>query len=173
MDGYLLDTCVLSALLDPGKPNHNSVRNTLGALEDAAPKYVSVISLAELRFGVDLSAAHNHKRIDEFENILSRANTYESLKISKHTAGEYGILKAKLAIKYLSNSLRQKGRTRWIEDWQDKATGKLLQIDENDLWLSAQAIERNLILLTTETQIHRIRKASPTNLHIETISTPP
>jgi len=55
LDGYLLDTCLLSALLDPTKVNHAAVCSAVDNLEEAAPKYVSVITLAELRFGIRLA----------------------------------------------------------------------------------------------------------------------
>ncbi|HBL53141.1 MAG TPA: twitching motility protein PilT, partial [Syntrophaceae bacterium] len=43
-----------------------------------------------------------------------------------------------------------------------------LQIDENDLWLCAQAKERNLVLLTAENKINRIKAVVP-EIRIETI----
>ena len=68
------------------------------------------------------------------------------LEITRHTSAAYAELKAKLASKYLVKALRQ-NRPRWVEDWIDKATGKKLQVDENDLWICAQAkeCERNLV----------------------------
>jgi len=59
-------------------------------------------------------------------------------------------------------------RPRWIEEWVDKATGQKLQVDENDLWLCAQAKERNLILLTADKKINRIKAVVPA-IRIETI----
>ena len=39
---------------------------------------------------------------------------------------------------------------RWFEDWQTSASSKTLQVDENDLWLVSQAVERNYVLMTTD-----------------------
>ena len=83
------------------------------------------------------------------------------LGLTKHTAEEYGELKALLAKTYLRNALR-KDRPRWLEEWVDKATGQKLQVDENDLWMCAQARERNLVLITTDRKISRISQADPT-----------
>lgn len=65
-----------------------------------------------------------------------------------------------LAQAYLNKWMR-KDRPRWVENWIDKATGEKLQVDENDLWICAQAREHNLILVTADAKIERIRKADP------------
>jgi len=168
LDGYLLDTCLLSALLDPTKVNHAAVCSAVDNLEEAAPKYVSVITLAELRFGIRLAALRGDKNTERLDKIVHTAKTHPPLNVTKHTAEEYGFIKAELANKYLDKALRRDGRPRWIEEWVDKATGQKLQIDENDLWLCAQAKERNLVLLTAENKINRI-KAVVSEIRIETI----
>lgn len=168
LDGYLLDTCLLSALLDPTKGTHVAVCGTIDSLDEKAPKYVSVITLAELRFGIRLATLRGDSDTERLDEIVRKAQLHPPLNVTRHTAEEYGFIKAELANKYLYKALRKDSRPRWIEDWVDKATGKKLQIDENDLWLTAQAQERNLILLTAEKKIHRIGAAVPT-IRIQTI----
>ena len=70
----------------------------------------------------------------------------------------YAQLKADMAKRYLPNASK-KGRPRWLEDWVDKTKGKKLGIDENDLWMCAQAKERELILVTTDRGMQRISDA--------------
>ena len=73
----------------------------------------------------------------------------------------YALLKAKLAKCYLAKPSR-KDRPRWVEDWVDKATGKKLHVDENDLWMCAQAKERDLVFVTADDKIRkRVSKADP------------
>jgi len=55
----------------------------------------------------------------------------------------------------------RRDRPRYIEDWVDKATGKALAVDENDLWMCAQAKERGLIFVTTDARMRRIEDADP------------
>jgi predicted nucleic acid-binding protein len=55
----------------------------------------------------------------------------------------------------------RKDRPRYIEEWVDKATGQKLGIDENDLWMCAQAKERNLVLVTADGRMKRIPNADP------------
>jgi predicted nucleic acid-binding protein len=88
------------------------------------------------------------------------------LDVTRHTANEYAILKANLAKTYLAKALRR-DRPRWLENWVDRATGQVLQVDENDLWMCAQARERNLVLITADAKMGRITKAdSLVRLHI-------
>ena len=168
LDGYLLDTCLLSAFLDPTKLNHSAVCSVINNLDEDAPKYVSVITLAELRFGIRLATLRGDKNTERLDEIVQAAKTHPPLNVTKHTAEEYGFIKAELANKYLDKALRKDGRPRWIEEWVDKATGQKLQIDENDLWLCAQAKERNLVLLTAEKKINRIKAVVP-RIRIDTI----
>ena len=168
LDGYLLDTCLLSALLDPTKVNHPAVCSAIDNLQEDAPKYVSVITFAELWFGIRLATLRGDINTERLDKIVHAAKTHPPLNVTKHTAEEYGFIKAELANKYLDKALRKDGRPRWIEEWVDKATGQKLQIDENDLWLCAQAKERNLVLLTAEQKILRIKAGVP-EIRIETI----
>ena len=80
--------------------------------------------------------------------------------ITHHTASVYAEVKALIAQKYLANVLR-KDRPKYIEEWVDKATGQKLGIDENDLWMCAQAKERDLIFVTADSRMKRIPDADP------------
>jgi predicted nucleic acid-binding protein len=87
--------------------------------------------------------------------------TYSILEVSRHTASEYAQLRTNIALTYLANYLRA-NRPRWIENWKDRVTGERLQIDENDVWICAQARERNLILITTDKKmVDIVIKADP------------
>lgn len=162
MDGYLLDTCVVSALLDGQHKNYKNVRISDEAIEVGSPRYVSRITIAELAFGVALHEAATglpHPRASE---ILNRAQAYAIREISKHTASEYAELRKSLAVRRLANVLRSH-RARWVDQWVDRVTGESLQIDENDLWICAQAREWNLTVFTTdEKMMTRISQADPT-----------
>lgn len=154
MDGYLFDTSALSPLFDSSHPKHVVVTDFVASLPLEAPKYVSAIALGEIRFGVSL--AGNPSALD---GLLKRAEAFHPLEITVHTAREYGELKATIASYFLEKLLRR-DRPRWLEDWVDKHTGKLLQLDENDLWMCAQALERALVLLTTDAKMKRVLEAA-------------
>ena len=162
MDGYLLDTCFASALFDARHKFYQNVRLADEAIETGAPRFISRISIAELAFGVGLYEAATGEVHTRASAVLKRAEGYPILEVSKHTATEYAELRTKLAVTYLT-SLIHSDRPRWVDQWVPKVTGERLQVDENDLWICAQARERNLTLLTTDKDmVTRISKADPT-----------
>jgi tRNA(fMet)-specific endonuclease VapC len=79
--------------------------------------------------------------------------------VEHHTADEYAQLKSNLAVYYLPNQTKQ-FRTKYIEDWIDQFTGKALGIDDNDLWICAQARELNLTVIADD-KMNRIKGADP------------
>ena len=158
MDGFLLDTTVLSAYLDPSHRNHVDARRSIDALDPDAPYYVSAVSLAELTFGANLAKAFGMGDLPTLAAIVQQAQAYGVLDITKHTAAAYAELKTNMAKKYLAKA-RRRDRPRWLEDWIDKTTGQNLQVDENDLWMCAQAKERDLIFVTADDGTQRIADA--------------
>jgi len=158
--GYILDTSVLSAHLDPSHRRHNDVRAGIEALDRASAQFVSAISLAELSFGVRMAEAFGNTSLVALRQMLSEARAYAVLDVTHHTSAAYADLKTNLAKRYLANASRR-DRPRWLENWVDKTSGQKLQVDENDLWMCAQAKERDLILVTADTRMNRIVDADP------------
>lgn len=166
MDGYILDTTVLSAHLDSEHPRHVHIRQRVRQLENDATLFLSAVSLAELRYGVKLAETFGHARLPTLQRTLVDARSYPLLDVTRHTAAAYADVKAILVRTYLPNAAA-KGRLRWIEDWVDKNTGKNLQLDENDLWMCAQAKERDFLVCTADRRMRRICDADPdVRLHI-------
>lgn len=157
---YLLDTTILSIYLDANHPHHAQKMAALNALPIQAPRYVSVVGLAELSFGIRLAETLGKADLQSLKEIIRRARNHALLDVTAHTSDAYAEIKAKMASKYLSKVLR-KDRPKYLEDWVDKATGKALGIDENDLWMCAQAKERDIIFLTADGRMQRIPEADP------------
>ena len=161
MPGYLFDTSVISAFLDAEHSRYDEIREAVAQFDPADPQYLSAISLAETAFGVRMAEAFKPNAAKRFKEVLRMARRRTALAVTRNTAMVYARLKTDLAKRYLANASRQ-GRPRWVEDWVDKTTGKKLQIDENDLWMCAQAKERDLVLVTTDGDMQRhISKADP------------
>jgi tRNA(fMet)-specific endonuclease VapC len=79
-----------------------------------------------------------------------------NVEISRHTAEPYGRIRAHLVQQFPPRGgWTKKKRT---EQMTDPLSAKELGIDENDLWLVAQAVERNLVLVTSD-KMSRIREA--------------
>ncbi len=49
----------------------------------------------------------------------------------------------------------------YLEDWIDHATGKRLAINENDLSICAQGFERDLTVVTYDSDFLRVEQAEP------------
>src|SRR6266700_575580 len=101
LDGYLLDTCFLSALLDARHDNYEASQRANDAIKSGEPRYVSRITIAELTFGFLLDEAATGRRHPKAAEILRRAQEYKILEVTKHTATEYANIRKKLAVTYL------------------------------------------------------------------------
>ena len=86
------------------------------------------------------------------KKLVSILTSYPCLSINCDIARQhYSLLRAKLYDKFAPK--RKKGRSagkKRIEEWKDPTTSKELQIQENDLWISAIALAHNLILVTAD-----------------------
>lgn len=116
VDGYLLDTSVLSALHDSGHPKHEAVKNFLDELPPGDLVLVSAVAIAELRYGAALWEAAERQPLLKVTRVLAGAKSYNIRDITRHTSEEYANIKTKVAFKYLKNPMDKKERTPWIED---------------------------------------------------------
>lgn len=146
MDTYLLDTNLVSALYDARRQNHESIRAAVAHLNPASPQLVSIVTIAELRYGLALSTAAGQK-LEHIEVCIERAEEHHLASLGRYTAEAYALVKSSVARHRVDLARRI---PRWVEGWTDRVSSELLQIDENDLWLAAQAVERNYVLLTCD-----------------------
>ena len=117
--GWLIDTSLWIAV----------ERGAFGAADIHAitrqdPVYLSPVNVAEIRFGVELLRSGPQKQ--RATALLRRLRRKPQLRITVETAETFGILAGKL---------RRAGRDPHVR--------------VNDLWLAAQAIQRDFRLLTS------------------------
>jgi len=117
--GWLIDTNIWIAV----------ERGTLGAGDIHAitrqePVYLSPVNIAEIRFGLELLRAGALKQ--RATAALHRLRRKPQLRITLETAEVFGSLAARL-----------------------KKTGRDPHVRINDLWLAAQAMQRDFKLLTS------------------------
>ena len=158
MRGYLLDTSVLSTYYHEQHKHHAITKAELDRLPSATPQFVSVISLAEIEFGIRLAELQGAKTLAELRDRLERIRAHARMPITHHTSQAYAYLRSQLASRV---NVARKGRPRWLEDWVDAASGQKLQIDENDLWIAAQAFERDLTVLTLDGDFRAFSAVEP------------
>lgn len=149
MEQILLDTNFVSALFDPRRDNHTAVLARAEAFSADDLVFLPVIVLAELRYGME-AAQRAGQDVSHIRQTLIQAGRYPLAEIGRHTAEAYADVKARLAAHYLDLGRRP---PRWLENWQDRASGQVLQVDENDLWIVAQAIERDYLLVTCDQRL--------------------
>lgn len=149
MEQILLDTNFVSVLFDPRRPSYAAVHARAQAFTKRDLVYLSAVVLAELRFGLE-AAQRAGQDISHIRQTLAQAAAYPLAEVGRHIAEAYGDVKARLADHYLDLSRRT---PRWLENWQDRASAQMLQVDENDLWIVAQAVERDYLLVTSDQRL--------------------
>lgn len=153
MDGYLLDTQTIRYWFDTKSEQFPAVKAAAESRPAGSPLYVSAITLGEIEYGHAFNPAGAGTRRDEFIAFV-RQRLPQILPVSKHTAEPYGRIRAKLAEKFPPPGGWRK--TVRVEQMYDPIAARELGIDENDLWLVSQAVERNLVLVTND-KMARIR----------------
>lgn len=116
--GVIFDSCIWVALAG-GQLDHEAVITATGN----EPVFASVVSLGELRFGVE-SCPDPGQRAQRGA-FLRQVETRPTLDVTRATAAAFGVLAA---------SVKQAGRSP--------------RPRFNDLWIAAQAIEHGYALLT-------------------------
>lgn len=155
MDGYLLDTNMIRYWFDGNAGGFPAVKAVADERAADSPLYVSAITLGEIEFGHAFNAGGAGAGRDEFVAFLGQ-QPLMMLDVSKHTAEPYGHIRARLAKSFPpAGGWKKKLRP---EQLHDPVAARELGIDENDLWIVAQAVERNLVLVTSD-KMARIREA--------------
>ena len=153
MQGYLLDTNIVSYWYDESRPQHERVKQRIEELPQETPLMISAITLGEIEYGLWVVLEDNATWQEAFREFVDRRLPMV-LGISKTTCTSYGMLRARLFEKYAPRERRR--RALRPEQLIDPVTSRELGIQENDLWLGAQALEFNLVLASNDA-MERIR----------------
>ncbi len=145
MDGYLFDTNAVSPLWNVRHPEHDIIKDFFASVSQS-PVWLSTIVLAEIEYGMKITPemdidSQNHVRREMSNHPLI-------LDIDKHTIGPYSDLRAELFKKFSPRDRRGRLTVKWPEDLIERTSAKELGVQENDIWIAAQAIQYNLILVT-------------------------
>lgn len=153
--GYLLDTGIVSVWYDETKPKRSQVLAAVKNLAADTPLAISAITLGEIEYGLHIAGGAAHLDHDEYRRWIAD-KLPRVLDVTNSTCLSYGPLRARLFEKYPPERKSKKLRAEQIVD---PTTGEKLGIDENDLWIAAQAVEHNLVLVTHD-KMARIRKVA-------------
>ncbi len=159
MADYLLDTNILSYWYDnkpdasgQPKPTHANVVRNVARVRDPDPQtgyvsrlFVSVVTLGEMEYGHRVAAHPDAPRQADYTKFV-REQCPVSLDMTPHVAEQYGQMRAWLFNTCGPNA--NKTKPKRAEQLVFPSTGQELGIDENDLWIAAQAMTHNLVLVT-------------------------
>jgi tRNA(fMet)-specific endonuclease VapC len=155
VEGYLFDASALSAYLNEDHPYHLTTRERIDSIPADALRLVSMITVAEIDYGIRFAESSGSPRLKEYRDRLETIRLYALLDLTRYTGEVYAELKAKVAARIQKKA--GKKLPRWVEDWIALGSEKRLQIDENDLWICAQALERDITLVTGDSDMRNIQ----------------
>lgn len=174
IEGYLLDSCIISLLFNEKDPQHAAVKARLAAIAaKGGPVLLPVMAVAEIRFGMELAGAASAKQLADLEAFFEK---YPSHPFDDGAVESYALIRARLLRTYGSKKTRG-FKEKHLHQLCDPATRASLEIFERDLMIVSVAIEHNLILATRD-QAHGMQaicaaaalleaEGKPTRLRVE------
>ena len=162
MQGYLLDTNIISYWFDESRAQHGRVVKCIAELPPEAPLRISAVTLGEIEYGRSAAGAGDKDAQAEIAAFMER-QLPAVIDIRRSTAIYYGPLRARLFDKFAPKALR---KARWPEQCIDPVTSLQLGVQENDLWIAAQAMEHNLTLVTHD-KMSRLRQILDEDMSLE------
>lgn len=146
MEGYLLDTNVISILMRPNDPCYLHVKAKFNEL-GASPVYLPVIAISEIEYGMAKAEKPNEQQRNAVRRFF--ADYPHHLAIDDDTVEPYALIRAQL---WRDHGTREGSRhkEKLPEELINRESGKLLGIDERDLLIASVAAQYGLILATCD-----------------------
>jgi len=105
-----------------------------------------------VEYGLKIATKMDMNRQNDVRNEMAKFPLV--LDIDRHTITPYSDLRSELFKNYSPRDRRGRLILKWPEDLVDQTTAKELGVQENDIWIAAQAIQYNLVLVTDD---HMVR----------------
>jgi predicted nucleic acid-binding protein len=127
--------------------------------------HISSVTWGEIEYGYQVMTEKERSREIQFKQFIHDIAPKEFL-VDKHIREDYGRIRARLFERYAPKEKKKKGLRP--EQLIDPVTSLQLRIQENDLWIVAQAIARNLTLVTNDRKsLQPLFEVLGDELHIE------
>lgn len=156
MPDFLLDTNILSYWYDVNCRQNSKVVAHANVVRqpDAATGYVSrlfisVVTLGEIEYGHRVAVVPDKTKQGDYLKFV-HSQCPVALEISEHVVQQYGDIRAWLFKNCAP--LTKKSRAKRAEELVHPTTGKELGIDENDIWITAQAMTHGLVFVTHDSR---------------------
>lgn len=154
MRDFLLDTQIIRYWYDRDDSEHAAVLGNIESLMEQAASlehkprlWVSVISLGEIEYGHRAQKGDFAEKQQAFMRFVGQQLPVE-LDLTQDAVTAYGEIRSRLFDKYAPVDKRRKGMRP--EQLTDPISSLTLQIQENDLWLCAQAVGHGMVLVTND-----------------------
>jgi len=151
---FLLDTQMIRYWYDITCPQNQAVvgnidllRKQVELLEQKPRLLISVITLGEIEFGHRVNPSPDPDVQAEYLRFVSKQLPVR-LEVTEDAVAAYGELRSRLFNEHAPGDKRRPKMRP--EQLIDPATSKELQIQENDLWLCAQAVGHDMVLVTND-----------------------
>lgn len=173
MRDFLIDTNIWEYWFNGNRqPEHAHVLKRVDELKARCEKsgnnvrvWISSVTWGEIEYGYRVQV-ENHRSLEGPFKAFIRDIAPKEFIVDKHVAREYGRIRAKLFENYRPEEKKRKGLRS--EQLVDPVTSLQLKIQENDLWIVAQAVTKDLILVTNDRKSLRpLIEATDGELHIE------
>ena len=163
MRDLLLDTNIWDYWFDPTCEEHDRVRSRAQELPAETKLVLSIITWGEIEYGYRAMTKKERSCEERFHEFIKAKEPW-TVPLDKHVTRIYGKLRACLFEKYAAKDKKRKGLRP--EQLIDPATSLELGIQENDLWIAAQALALNLTLVTNDEMQH-LRDVAGESLHVD------
>ena len=151
MKVYLLDTNIWSGWYRKEEHIINGIERLR---EQDCRLMMSPITWGEFAYGWSLDKKYRH---EEFLGFINSIPFQFCKEIDKHAAFIYGELRALLTKRY-----DPEGRKKsWIDSLEDPTNSEKLGVQENDLWITCQAINLEATLITADKKMKRLFEIIP------------
>lgn len=152
MKAYLLDTNHIGHIFD----RHQRVIQRCRSLPANTRLFASVISLGEIAAGHRITKTTNHQRRDEFERFVTHEFRPHALGVTASTREYYAQVIEGIWQRHPPTHEGIRTEKHLVD----------LGVDINDVWIAAQTLEHNLILVTGD-KMECIREATGRLLDVE------
>ena len=147
---YLLDTNILGylAVVKAGvySTEGKALQKRLSELKNVKV-FICPVTVGEIEFGLQVAPYKDLEKQALARRMLGEFPHYDiNIDIARE---QYAKLRAKIFKECAPVTKRhRKSDKKRIEEWVDLTTSKELQIQENDVWISAVAMAYNMVLVT-------------------------
>ena len=158
---YLGDTNFASSLFVTSRKEHLKADAFLHKVKASNGRiYLSRVALAEVEFGFELNPNID---VTTKQQMNTGMAAYQILDIGKHTVSPYAQIRAALFDKKCPRNKKKQIKTNLRPEFFTalSPTAYELGIQENDLWMAAIAVERNMTLVTQD-KMNQLKSVFPT-----------